>query len=277
MSRLTGGRGKTLDRGDAGASARSVASTQAGSIVAESVTKRFPRGVIALDDVSFTIKPGSFISVVGPSGCGKSTLLRLVAGLIDLTAGQLTVSGSKVTATRTDVGVMFQQPTLLPWKTALENALLPQQVTRSVTDDDRRRALKYLRLTGLEGFEHAFPRHLSGGMQQRVALARVLMIGAPTLLLDEPFGALDEFTRERLNLELRRIHQEVKTTTVFITHNISEAVFLADQVFVMTPRPGRLAGILDVPFGADRGISIMKTPQFTDIAFQARALLGEQL
>jgi NitT/TauT family transport system ATP-binding protein len=278
MSGSVGGGAKTQTRGGAKTrTPRGVAGPSEGLIVADAVTKRFPRGVVALDNVSFTIEPGSFVSVVGPSGCGKSTLLRLIAGLTDLTAGQLTVSGTEVAGPRTDVGVMFQQPTLLEWKTALENALLPLQVTGAVTDDDRKRALKFLRLTGLEGFEHTFPRHLSGGMQQRVALARLLMIGAPTLLLDEPFGALDEFTRERLNLELRRIHHEVQATTVFITHNIAEAVFLADRVFVMTPRPGRLAGILDVPFGQDRGISIMKSPEFTEIAFQARELLGEQL
>ena len=210
-------------------------------IEGDRVTKVFVETVVALEGATFSVPAGSFVSLVGPSGCGKSTLLRLVAGLIPLSSGRLTVHGQEVTAPRKDVGMMFQKATLLDWRTAVENVLLPSELGGRVTQEDRRRAIDLLDLVGLKGFEFAFPRQLSGGMQQRVALARLLQTGADILLLDEPFGALDEFTRERLNLELLRIVAEVRATTLFVTHNIAEAIFLADHVMVMTPRPGRLA------------------------------------
>jgi NitT/TauT family transport system ATP-binding protein len=241
-------------------------------ITADRVGKRFDK-VVALEDATFTVPEGGFASVLGPSGCGKSTLLRLVSGLTSHT-GDLRVRGERITTSREDVGMMFQRPTLLPWKTAIENVLLPCQLKGRIRDEDRDKGMDLLALVGLQGFEFSYPRHLSGGMQQRVSLARLLMTGADVLLLDEPFGALDEFTRERLNLELLRIHEEVGATTMFVTHNISEAVFLADEVLVMTPRPGRLASVVEVPFEHPREIELMRSPEFTELVFNVREILG---
>ena len=169
---------------------------------------------------------------------------------------------------------MFQRPTLLPWKTAIENVLLPSQLRGRVSKSDQEKGMDLLQLVGLEGFQFSYPRHLSGGMQQRVALARLLMTGANILLLDEPFGALDEFTRERLNIELLKIHADIGATTMFVTHNIAEAIFLADEVLVMTPRPGRLARVVEVPFEHPRQIGLMRSPDFNDLVFEVREILG---
>ena len=243
-------------------------------IEGDRVTKVFVETVVALEGASFSVPAGSLVSLVGPSGCGKSTLLRLVAGLIPLSSGRLTVHGQEVAAPRKDVGMMFQKATLLDWRTAVENVLLPSELGGRVTQEDKRRAIDLLDLVGLKGFEFSFPRQLSGGMQQRVALARLLQTGADILLLDEPFGALDEFTRERLNLELLRIVAEVRATTLFVTHNIAEAIFLADHVMVMTPRPGRLAGVVDVPFARPREIELQQTPEFNALVSEVRGILG---
>ncbi len=238
------------------------------------MTKAFSEEVIALQGASFQIKKGSFISLVGPSGCGKSTLLRLAAGLIDRTSGSIRVHGEEVNEPRTDIGMMFQKPTLLEWRTAVENVLLPNEIKGTIDDAARRRAIEALHLVGLKEFEFHFPRQLSGGMQQRVALARLLQTGADILLLDEPFGALDEFTRERLNIELMRIVDDTPTTSLFVTHNIAEAIFLADEVMVMTPRPGKLARIVDVPFERPRSLELQLTPEFNAIESEVRDLLG---
>jgi NitT/TauT family transport system ATP-binding protein len=243
-------------------------------IEGDRVTKVFAETVVALEGATFSISAGSLVSLVGPSGCGKSTLLRLVAGLIPLSSGRLMVHGQEVAAPRKDVGMMFQKPTLLDWRTAVENVLLPSELGGRVSQEDRRRAIDLLDLVGLKGFEFSFPRQLSGGMQQRVALARLLQTGADILLLDEPFGALDEFTRERLNLELLRIVAEVRATTLFVTHNIAEAIFLADHVMVMTPRPGRLAAVVDVPFTRPREIELQQTPEFNALVSEVRGILG---
>ena len=244
-------------------------------ISARWVRKTFGDGrVVALEDASFDIQPGEFITLVGPSGCGKSTLLRIVAGLIDKSGGEILVHDSAVTSPRSDVAMMFQKPTLLPWRTAVENVLLPTELAGTVTDTDRRKALDLLELAGLKDFAFSFPSQLSGGMQQRVALARLLQTGADILLLDEPFGALDEFTRERLNVELMRIVAEVRATAMFVTHNIGEAIFLADRVFVMTPRPGRLARIVDVPFARPRTPDLQLTPEFNALVAEVRNILG---
>ena len=243
-------------------------------IEATGVGKTFAAAVVAIDNASFAVRKGAFTSIVGPSGCGKSTLLRLVAGLIPLSSGRLTVHGQEVAAPRKDVGMMFQKATLLDWRTAVENVLLPSELAGRVTPEDKSRAIDLLDLVGLKGFEFAFPRQLSGGMQQRVALARLLQTGADILLLDEPFGALDEFTRERLNLELLRIVAEVRATTLFVTHNITEAIFLADHVMVMTPHPGRLAAVVDVPFERPREIELQQTPAFNALVSEVRRVLG---
>ncbi|KAA9008379.1 ABC transporter ATP-binding protein [Histidinibacterium aquaticum] len=245
-------------------------------VAARGLSKTFADGtVVALEGASFDIAPGSFVSLVGPSGCGKSTLLRLIAGLIDKSSGHLKVHGKPVDAPRTDVGMMFQRATLLEWRTAIENVLLPTEIKRSLTKEDRRNAAELLRMVGLHDFRFSFPTQLSGGMQQRVALARLLQTGADVLLLDEPFGALDEFTRERLNVELMRIVAEVGATTLFVTHNIAEAIFLADQVFVMTPRPGRIASIVEVPFERPRSPSLQTSPEFNEVVAEVRDILGE--
>lgn len=247
-----------------------------GVVHAAGLGKTFAGGsVVALEDAAFDIKPGSFVSLVGPSGCGKSTLLRLIAGLIERTSGAVSVHGDNVSGPRTDVGMMFQKATLLDWRTSIENVLLPTELTGTISDADRANAAKLLRMVGLDDFLFSFPSQLSGGMQQRVALARLLQTGADVLLLDEPFGALDEFTRERLNVELMRIVAEVKATTIFVTHNIAEAIFLADEVFVMTPRPGRIAKIVEVPLERPRPLSIQTSPEFNALVAEVRDILGE--
>jgi NitT/TauT family transport system ATP-binding protein len=240
-----------------------------------SVGKTFANGtVVALDNANFTIEKGSFVSLVGPSGCGKSTLLRLIAGLIEPSSGALNVHGTQVKGPRQDVGLMFQRATLLEWRTAIENVLLPTEMQRRITSEDKDRAMELLQLVGLGDFAFSFPAQLSGGMQQRVALARLLQTGADVLLLDEPFGALDEFTRERLNIELLRIVGEIGATTIFVTHNIAEAIFLADQVYVMTPRPGRIASVIDVPLTRPRELSVQLSPEFNHLVEEARVTLG---
>lgn len=239
------------------------------------VCKSFALGsVVALKDASFSVKEGSFVSLVGPSGCGKSTLLRLIAGLIPVTDGQISVHGTEVANPRQDVAMMFQRATLLEWRTAIENVLLPSELLRTPTAEDKSRAMELLNLVGLGDFAFSFPAQLSGGMQQRVALARLLQTGADILLLDEPFGALDEFTREKLNLELLRIVDEVSATTLFVTHNIAEAIFLADEVYVMTPRPGQIAKIVPVNLARPRELSIQTSPEFNALVEQVRDALG---
>ena len=240
-----------------------------GTIVVDDAVKEFEGGVLAVDHVSFEARPGEFVSLVGPSGCGKSTLLRLVAGLIPLSAGRIAVNGTEVSDARQDVALMFQRPTLLPWQTALQNALLPRKLRGRVDEAAEREAYELLDLVGLTGFEHTYPRHLSGGMQQRVALARLLMVGVEVLLLDEPFAAVDQLTRERLNMELLDVHQRTSATALLVTHNITEAVLLADRVIVMTPRPGRIADVLDVPFERPRVPEMAAEREFQELVLRA--------
>lgn len=239
------------------------------------VGKSFAGGsVVALEGASFEVPKGHFVSLVGPSGCGKSTLLRLISGLITPSTGEVTVHGTKVTGPRQDIGMMFQKATLLDWRTAVENVLLPTEVMRTPTKADKKHAQDLLAMVGLKDFAFSFPAQLSGGMQQRVALARLLQTGADLLLLDEPFGALDEFTRERLNLELMRIVKEVGATAVFVTHNIAEAIFLADTVVVMTPRPGRMAKFVDVGMDRPRDLKVQTSPEFNRLVEEVRDALG---
>lgn len=243
-------------------------------IEGKNVTKVFGETVTALEGANFDIRAGEFISLVGPSGCGKSTLLRLVAGLIEKTSGDVKVNDDLVTKPRTDIGMMFQKAVLLDWRTAIENVLLPSEMKHRISQEDKDKAMASLELVGLKGFEFHFPKQLSGGMQQRVALARLIQTGADIMLMDEPFGALDEFTRERLNVELMRIVGELKATTLFVTHNIQEAIYLADRVMVMTPRPGRIAEIIEVEFERPRDISIQTSREFNIIIEQVRDTLG---
>jgi len=207
--------------------------------------------VEALRDITFGVGRGEFVSLVGPSGCGKSTLLRIVAGLRSPTAGDVTVDGCPVTRPIAQVGMVFQAPVLLKWRTVLDNVLLPAELAGLEAKRYRDRAHELLQLVGLGGFEAKLPRELSGGMQQRASLCRALLLDPPLLLMDEPFGALDAMTRDEMNLELLRVWGEGsggaagsdRKTILFVTHSIPEAVFLADRVVVMSPRPGRVARI----------------------------------
>ena len=240
-----------------------------GTIAVRNAVKRFDGGVLAVDDVSLDVRPGEFVSLIGPSGCGKSTLLRLMAGLLPLTDGLIEINGSEVTRARQDVALMFQKPTLLPWQTALQNTMLPAVLQKKADRRAEERAADLLDLVGLAGFEHTYPRHLSGGMQQRVALARLLMVGVEILLLDEPFAAVDQITRERLNLELLKIHERTAATSVLVTHNLTEALLLADRVVVMTPRPGRISDVIDVPFERPRMAEMAMEPEFQKLVLRA--------
>lgn len=227
-----------------------------------------------LQDVSLTIEPGRFVSVIGPSGCGKSTLLKIVAGLIDRDGGDVGLGGEPITGPRRDIGVMFQNPVLLPWRTVLDNVALPAELSGDVPTARRERAARLLRLVGLSGYEHYYPRELSGGMRQRAALARVLMREPALLLLDEPFGALDEFTRETLNLALMEILATTRQTVILITHNISEAILMSDDIVIMASDPGRIVGHVRSEFPRPRSVGVMRQAEYADKVFEVRALLG---
>ena len=230
--------------------------------------------LLALRNVNLDICAGEFISCVGPSGCGKSTLLNILGGLLEYTAGEVWFKGQVHSEPRREIGMMFQTPVLFDWRTILDNVLLPIEILGLAKAAYRSRALELLDLVGLKGFETAYPRQLSGGMQQRAALSRVLVYDPEVLLLDEPFGALDEFTREAMNLELLRIWHNTRKTVFFVTHNINEAVFLADRVVVMTPRPGQIAKVLPVTLPRPRGREVMKLPAYAEKVFEVREVLG---
>jgi len=238
--------------------------------------RRGTEAVEALRDVGVDVSPGEFVSLVGPSGCGKSTLLKMVAGLLAPSAGRIAVDGLPVTSPRRSVGMMFQTPELFPWRTVMKNVLLPIEIAGHDKGFHRKRAVELLELVGLQESQSALPRELSGGMQQRVALCRVLVTDPSVVLMDEPFGALDEFSRERLNVELLRIWDATRKTIIFVTHNINEAVFLSDRVVVMGARPGRVLSVIDVPLGRDepRTQQTMRDPSFTETVFEVRGLLG---
>jgi NitT/TauT family transport system ATP-binding protein len=234
------------------------------------VCKRFQldgRAVDALEDVTLRVRPGEFCSLIGPSGCGKSTLLRIVAALLPPSEGSVTVGGDTARAARErrDLGFVFQDPVLLPWRTALENVELPMQVARELPATERRaRASALLELVGLSEFERAKPAQLSGGMQRRVGIARALALEPRTLLLDEPFGALDEITRQRMNAELLRIWGQARTTALLVTHNVGEAVYLSDRVLVMASKPGRIVGEVSIDLPRPRSLEMLEKPDFFD-------------
>ena len=230
----------------------------------------------ALVDIDCQIAAGSFVTIVGPSGCGKSTLLRILAGLIPATSGTVRIGGAPVTGPRRDIGMVFQSSILLPWRTVLDNVMLPAEILGIPLDKARVRAHELLRLVRLDGFDDKYPLELSGGMQQRASIARALLHDPAILLMDEPFGALDAMTREQMNLELQRIWQESGKTVILVTHSIPEAVFLGDKVLVMTPRPGRLASVIAVATRRPRGLDDMATPEFGSLARDIRGLLHQK-
>ena len=218
--------------------------------------------VQALGGISLDVADGEFVTIVGQSGCGKTTFLKILAGLLTRSSGAVTLRGRAVDGPSRDIGIVFQDPVLLPWRTVFDNVMLPVQVLGLDWTASRRRALQLLELVGLHGFEDKYPHELSGGMRQRVALARALVHDPSLLLMDEPFGALDAMTREFMNLELLRIWGEAGKTVVFITHSIPEAVFLADRVVVMSARPGRIAEIVSVELRRPRDLDMMASDEF---------------
>ncbi|WP_055693832.1 ABC transporter ATP-binding protein [Streptomyces prasinopilosus] len=219
---------------------------------------------VALQGIDLHIAEGEFVAVVGRSGCGKSTLLRLVAGLLSASEGQITVGGERVTGARRDVAMLFQRPALLPWRSVLDNVLLPVEIFGGRRAEHRDRAYRLLETVGLAGFEKHRPHELSGGMQQRVSLCRSLIAGPRVLLMDEPFSALDALTRTELAAELQRVHTENSATVVFVTHSIDEAVLLADRVVVLSPRPGRIRQIVDI--GIPRPRTLGRTAHLDEVA-----------
>jgi NitT/TauT family transport system ATP-binding protein len=236
--------------------------------------------VIALEKVDLSVPAGRFGSIIGPSGCGKSTLLRLVADIMQPFAGTIRVGGATPSAARRDnaFGFVFQTPTLLPWRTVRENVELPLDVVGAKSARrSKRTPAELIELVGLAGFEKALPHELSGGMQQRAAIARALVLEPDVLLLDEPFGALDEITRQRMNLELLRIWAESGTTALLVTHSIAEAVFMSDEVYVMSPRPGRITQTIDIPLPRPRSLEMMRSPVFFDCVNRVRdGLFGRE-
>ncbi len=244
------------------------------AIAVRELSKLYPTRdgrVSALERITFRVGEGEFVAVVGPSGCGKSTLLKILAGILSTTSGEALLRGTPIAGPRRDIGVVFQSPVLFPWRTVLDNVLLPADVQRLGRERYKPVAVELLSLVGLQGFERRYPWELSGGMQQRVAITRALIHDPAMLLMDEPFGALDAMTREHMNLELQRIWLEKKKTVLFITHSIPEAVFLADRVLVMTPRPGRIMDDVRVEMPRPRSLEVMTSAGFGEYVRQIRA------
>jgi NitT/TauT family transport system ATP-binding protein len=221
--------------------------------------------VPSLRPLDFTIHDGEFVVVVGPSGCGKTTLLKMIAGLLPPSEGEIRVDGRRVTRPHGGVGIVFQTAMLLPWRSVFRNVMMPVEVKRLPRAVYAPRATALLEMVGLAGFESKYPWQLSGGMQQRAAICRALVHDPKLVLMDEPFGALDAMTRERMNVELQRIQRETQKTILLITHSIPEAVFLADRVLVMSERPGAIAAIYDVPLARPRSLDVLADPVFVEL------------
>ncbi len=244
------------------------------AITVKDLSKLYPTRdgtVTALEGISLGVDEGEFVAVVGPSGCGKSTLLKILAGILPPTTGEAYLRGTPIAGPRRDIGVVFQSPVLFPWRSVLDNVLLPLDVHGLGRESYLQTAMELLALVGLHGFERRYPWELSGGMQQRVAITRALVHDPAMLLMDEPFGALDAMTREHMNVELQRIWMERKKTVLFITHSIPEAVFLGDRVLVMTPRPGRIVDDLRIELSHPRPLEVMNMPAFGEYVRDIRA------
>jgi NitT/TauT family transport system ATP-binding protein len=249
-------------------------------VEASDVAKVFGAGssaVTAIESVDLTIRQGEFVSLIGPSGCGKSTLLRLIADLTQTTAGTLSINGKPAGRARLDrdYGMVFQAPVLMDWRTIAKNIELPLEIMGYPPDERRRRASELLKLVELEAFADRHPWQLSGGMQQRVAIARALSFDPKLLLMDEPFGALDEMTRERMNAELMSIWRRTGITIVFVTHSIPEAVFLSTRVVVMSARPGRIAAVVDIDLPAERSVETRESERYFRLVTRVREALRQ--
>lgn len=244
------------------------------ALTLEGVTKVFPSGTQALDETSLSIQPGQFVAVVGPSGCGKSTLLRLVAGLAEPTQGTITQDLDN----DAQLGFVFQEPTLMPWASVFENIALPFRLKGQSPEQIEEDVARVIDWVGLSDFASAYPRELSGGMKMRTSIARAL-VGQPNLLLlDEPFAALDEFTREKLNDELLRLWAEQHWTALFVTHSVREAAYLADRILVMSPRPGRIVADIEVPFEHPRDAGLRNNPSYSKFcAMVSDSLVSDSL
>ena len=233
--------------------------------------------ILALNDVSLGVNDGEFLAIVGPSGCGKTSLMNIVAGLLPYEEGTVAIDGKRVNGPGTDRAVVFQHSSLLPWRTVLGNVRYGMEMQRRFDETTmRQRADHFVNLVGLTGFEKHFPGELSGGMQQRVNLARALAADPVVLLMDEPFAALDSQTREFMQSELLKIWSSAKKTVLFITHQINEAIYLADRVAVMSPRPGRLKAVFDMPFSRPRTLALKREPKFLEIEDQIWKLIEEE-
>ena len=228
--------------------------------------------VYALSNVDLTVRQGEFVSFIGPSGCGKTTLLRVIADLEQATEGSISVNGVPPHAARMrrDYGYVFQAAALYPWRTVLANVMLPLEIIGMPRPERIERAKAQLALVNLSGFEKKFPWQLSGGMQQRASIARALSFDPKLLLMDEPFGALDEIVRDKLNVQLLKLWAETKKTVIFVTHSIPEAVFLSTKIVVMSPRPGRIIDVIDCDFGSERTLDLRETPEFLKVAHRVR-------
>jgi NitT/TauT family transport system ATP-binding protein len=245
-----------------------------------SLSKRYGQGAVILDNLNLAVAQGEFVTLIGPSGCGKSTLLKLIASLSPITAGTISVDNLTPCQAREEMAFIFQEPTLLPWRTVLRNVELPLAVKGMDRAQRREIALKMLKLVGLSHVPNHYPRQLSGGMKMRVSIARALTLFPKILLLDEPFGALDEMTRDRLNEQLLAIRQAQKFTAFFVTHSVAEAVFLSSQIVVLSANPGRIHQRIAVPFPYPRTVATRETPQFqqcvTEVSRILRAITPEQ-
>lgn len=253
-------------RGDSVIKTEGQKATSAGvGVRVDNVTKIYgtrDEPITAVDSCSLDVKPGEFVSIVGPSGCGKSTLALMVAGLIPVSSGTITIGKRVVEAPYTNLGIVFQEPVLLDWRTVLRNVLLQTDLRNLDSKRYVPRARQLLDMVNLRGFEDRYPYELSGGMRQRVSIVRALLLDPPLLLMDEPFGALDALTRDQLNLDLQAIWLNSRKAVMFVTHSISEAVFMADRVVVMSQRPGRVIETLDIDLPRPRPLSVRETPEF---------------